>query len=476
MMKKGKKALSIALLLALGLTACGSPAAEETQTPSSEPTETSTQQESVSEAETPAAETEGDAGDLGLTTEDITLTMSWWGGESRAEATMEALDKFMEKYPNITVEATFGAWSGWEDAMGLAFATDTAQDIVQINWNWIYNFGANGNVFVDLYEYEDVLDISQFPESAVKASELDGKLQAVPVALTARTMYWNKNVFDKAGIEIPSTWDEFLASGEVFKEKLGDDYYPLYLNEYDRMIFMVWYLESMYNKPWVENGQVQYTQEEIQEGFAMLKDLEDRHVLVPIQLVNDYNADPIEQSERWINGYWAGIHTWTTSMTGPQALALPEDQRDGFVVTPMFEGLPYKGGFNKISMEFAITQTCEHPREAAALINFLLNEEEGVIAMKSERGTPVSATGFQIASENGILDQMTIDSTNMSLNQGWNQFNIDPYFEHSDLKNDPEGAYYKIMSAHSYQEIDDAEAAAQLLEAVTGVLTANAAQ
>ena len=317
----------------------------------------------------------------GLTTDNITLTMSWWGGESRANATLAAIDKFMEKYPNIKVEPTFSAWGGWEEAMGLAFATDSAQDIVQINWNWIFNFGANGSVFVDLYEHQDVLDISQFFEGALKASELDGKLQGIPVSLTARTMYWNKNVFDKAGIEIPKTWDELLASGALFQEKLGDEYYPLFLTELDRMIFMVYYLQSMYNKIWVENGEVQYTPEEIAEGFAMLRDLEDKHVLVPIQTINEYNGDPLENCERWVNGYWAGLHTWTTSSVGPLPLALPEDQRAGFVTTTMFEGLPYKGGFNKISMEFAITQTCEYPREAAALINFLLNEEEGVKAI-----------------------------------------------------------------------------------------------
>ncbi|MDR2656382.1 MAG: ABC transporter substrate-binding protein, partial [Oscillospiraceae bacterium] len=228
------------------------------------------------------------AEDAGLTTDNITLTMSWWGGESRAEATQAAIDAFHAKYPNITIEPTFNAWTGWEDAMGLAFATDTAQDIVQINWNWIYSFGANGNVFADLYQYSSVLDVTQFPESALKASELDGKLQGIPVAMTARTMYWNKNTFDKAGVAIPVTWDDLLASGEAFKTNLGDDYYPLMFTEFDEIIFMVYYLESMYGKVWVDDNQLQYTAEEIATGFEMLRELEEKHVIPTIQMVKDY--------------------------------------------------------------------------------------------------------------------------------------------------------------------------------------------
>ena len=46
--------------------------------------------------------------------------------------------------------------------------------------------------------------------------------------------------------------------------------YPLVLQAYDRMIFMVYYLESVYNKPWVEDGQLQYTEEEIAEGMEFM--------------------------------------------------------------------------------------------------------------------------------------------------------------------------------------------------------------
>ncbi len=43
-----------------------------------------------------------------------------------------------------------------------------------------------------------------------------------------------------------------MAAGKTFQEKLGDDYYPLHLGAYDRMILMVFYLESKYGKDWAD--------------------------------------------------------------------------------------------------------------------------------------------------------------------------------------------------------------------------------
>ncbi len=406
-----------------------------------------------------------------VTTDDLTITFSWWGGDSRHEATQAAAEKFTEKYPNITVETTFGAWSGWAEATGLKLATDTGEDVMQYNWNWISEFAGTGDVLTDLYQYSDVLDTTQFPAAALKASEIDGKLQGIPISTTARTLYWNGNTFAKAGIEVPTTFEGLLAAGKTFKDVLGDEYYPLHLGEYDRMIFMVYYLESMYNKAWVVDGQLNYSKEEIMEGLAMIDKLEDEHVLPLISMVSDYAADPIDQSDRWIDGYWAGNYNWNTSFANVLN-ALPEDQQPGFVISTMFTDLPYKGGYNKISMLFVVPESSENPVEAAALINFLLNEEEGVKAMASQRGVPASAIGREIASANDIVDENTLLATKYALDSGWNTFPLDPTFESTALRGTPDGVYAVVFGQLSADMISVEEAADMLIAGINEVLDA----
>ena len=69
---------------------------------------------SPASASAPAAPSES-ASDVGSTPEPVTLRLSWWGGESRHNATQKAVDAFMVKYPYITVKTEFGAWTGWEE-------------------------------------------------------------------------------------------------------------------------------------------------------------------------------------------------------------------------------------------------------------------------------------------------------------------------------------------------------------------------
>ena len=189
----------------------------------------------------------------GLSSDPVTLTMSWWGGESRHNAYQEAIKAFSAEHSTITVNPTFAAWSGWEDTMSTKFAGGVAEDVCQINWNWLYNYSANGQTFIDLNSVTDYLDMSQWDDAKLAACNVANAQQCVPVAMTGRIFFWNMTTFNKAGItEVPKTLDDLMNAGKAFQEKLGDDYYPLHLGAYDRMILMVFYLESKYGKDWAD--------------------------------------------------------------------------------------------------------------------------------------------------------------------------------------------------------------------------------
>ena len=155
----------------------------------------------------------GGSGDGG----QVELKFSWWGGDSRHEATEKAIQAFMAKYPNITVTAEYGAWSGWEEKQALNIMGGNAADVMQINWNWIESYSGNGKNFANLEDYKDVLDLTQFPAESLELCKADGKLMAVPVALTGRLFYWNKTTFDEVGVAIPTDEASLFAAGEAFK-------------------------------------------------------------------------------------------------------------------------------------------------------------------------------------------------------------------------------------------------------------------
>ncbi len=456
-MIKMKRLLAGVLGLAMAASAasCGT-------TPAPAATDATTTAGGDKPAETTAATTAAE----GTSDEQVTIKFSWWGGDSRHEATQNAVDAFMKKYPNIKVECQFGAWSGWEDSMSTAFYAGTAPDVNQVNWNWISNFSSDGSVFLDMNQVADTFDLSNYSDSALAQCTVAGELQAIPVSMTGRIFYWNQTTFEKAGISTPTSLEELYAAGETFKTKLGDDYYPLALGEYDRMILMVYYLESVYGKAWVVDGKLNYTAEEITKGLEFIQSLEDKHVTPSIATILGDGAESLDKNPKWMDGVYAGIFEWDSSAS-KFGSALNEGQT--LVVGDYFKDFgEYQGGYAKVSLAFAISENTKHPKECAMLLQYLLNDPEGTAIMKSERGIPLSKAALETCKSQGLLNEMVAEANGKVLD--WVQFPLDTTFESSKLKGNPDGVYYDALGGLSYKEYTPAEAAEVLVKGISDVL------
>ena len=405
----------------------------------------------------------------GLSSDPVTLTMSWWGGESRHNAYQEAIKAFSAEHSTITVNPTFAAWSGWEDTMSTKFAGGVAEDVCQINWNWLYNYSGNGQTFLDLNSVTEYLDLTQWDEAKLAACNVANAQQCVPVSMTGRIFYWNKTTFDKAGISFPTTLDELMAAGKTFQEKLGDDYYPLHLGAYDRMILMVFYLESKYGKDWADpvTSTLNYTEDEIAEGLAFIKSLVDNHVMMNLKTYYSANSDTAtHQSNEWITGKIAGIFEWD-SAASKYSSALDDSNKDGFTVGEEIKFGDNNGGFSKVSMGLAITKTCKNVAEAATLINFLLNEEKGASIMGSECGIPASKAGLKFAQDAGAVKSLVAEANAKVMAFTTNK--LDPLFENNDLKASGTGIYQEVFDNIDYGDQTPEEAVETLLDGMESV-------
>ena len=396
------------------------------------------------------------------------LTFSWWGGDARHAATQEAVAAFTAA-TGIEVTNTYSAWSGWEDKMSQYFASDSAFDVNQVNWNWLFSFtNADGSSkFYDLNEVADVIDLSQFDAGALAQCTVDGKLLAIPVSMTGRIFYWNKTTFEKAGLETPKTLADLMAAGPIFAEKLGDDCYPLALGSYDKMILMVHYLECKYGKDWVVDGKLNYTKDEIIEGFAFIQSLEDAHVIPSSETLTGDGADSLDKNPKWMEGKYAGIWEWDSSASKFEK-ALNEGQE--FIVGDYFTDIgEYQGGFTKVSMAMCIANTAADKKLAASLIEYLLNSEEGARLMNSQRGIPLSKKANELCLAEGLLNAKVAEANSKVL--AWCKNALDPQFEAAALKNS-DGVYADAFEGLSYGDYSIEEAAEALIEGINEVLGA----
>ena len=439
---KKQIALALAAAMSVGMLAgCGGGAASSTAGAASEAASTGSS---------------GGSGDL---------TISWWGGDSRHTAYQEAIAAFTEE-TGISVAPSYGSWTDWEQAKSTALAAGQGEDVMQVNWNWLYQFSGEGQSFADLNEFADIIDLSQFPQSALDACTVAGELQAIPVAMTGRTFYWNMNTYKAAGIETaPASYEDLIAAGKAFQEKLGDEYYPLCVGPYDRMIMMTFWLESNYGKAWVENKTCNYTVEEITEGMNFIKSLEDNHVIPTMEQYKGAGFSSIDKSTQWIDGQYAGIFEWDSSANKYyDAMA----DNSGFTVGEEIKwGDKANGGFAKVSMGLAITETCKDKESAAKLINFLLNEEKGASIMGTECGMVSSAAGQAAAEAAGKVKPLVKQANDIVM--GFVDFQLDPDYESSKLKGS-DGIYTDAFDGFSYGDYTAEEAAEILLDGVNGVL------
>lgn len=396
------------------------------------------------------------------TTDPITLRMNWWGGDSRHQATLEAIKAFESKYPNIKVEAEYEAFTGHEEKVALALKSGSAADVLQLNMDWVFNYSPDGSLFTDLNSLNNIIDLSAYDQSDLNYFTTNGVLQALPVSNTGRVFYWNTTIFDQVGAKIPVTLDELYAAGEKFAAYEDGSYYPLILKELDRMTLMVYYLQCVYGKPWVEDYKLQYTEEEIEEGLNWLTLLEQKHVIPTLETLAGDGSELIDTNQRWIDGHYAGIYMWDSNLKKHKEAAPGFD----FAVGDYIKMGDYNGGMKKASMVFAIPKTSAHPAEAAALIQFLFGDPEGAKLLGDSRGVPVNKNGLAALD----LSQSIAAEGNQKM-LDWTQFIFDPVFERSALKN-ADGTYFLAMQMLSYGQEDGASVAKFLMDEINKQLEA----
>ncbi len=134
----------------------------------------------------------------------------------------EAAKAFEKDNPGTTVQIEVVPWDVLRQKLDTDIAAGSNADLAIIGTRWLIDF-----VKADLVEPLDgVLSAEvkgRFIEPFLKPSNMSGKLYGLPVAASARALYYNKEVLAKAGIAAPpATWDELVDAAKKIKAQGGD--------------------------------------------------------------------------------------------------------------------------------------------------------------------------------------------------------------------------------------------------------------
>lgn len=156
-----------------------------------------------------------------------TLTIFQWINPQIIESTERAIERFKERYPNVTVETQFvpqPSWGEYNSAMLNQVASGDTPDIFASAIEGFSEIASKG-ILRDLSEV-----ISSDPAAQAVLGDIDpnllegmktrpsGELNFFPTEWNNIVMFYNKDMFDEAGIAYPAadwTWEDFRAAAEA---------------------------------------------------------------------------------------------------------------------------------------------------------------------------------------------------------------------------------------------------------------------
>jgi len=178
-----------------------------------------------------------------LTKEPMTILLWDIATEGTGKIAQEdAVKRFMEAYPNITVEQVHQQNDTYKSQLQIALSAKEGQPDMYIHWGGgpMAEYYKSGCVN-DITELFNTYDHPDFIDAAVAQSTFDGKILSIPFGgLSGCDIFYNKDVFEAAGIEaVPTTITELEAACDKL---LAAGYYPFSLANLPRWTGSMYYM------------------------------------------------------------------------------------------------------------------------------------------------------------------------------------------------------------------------------------------
>lgn len=326
-------------------------------------------------------------GDDGGSDGTVTLDFTWWGNDDRAKVTEAAIDLFEQKHPNIKVNTSFGAFDAYFQKLSTQIAGGDAPDVLQMDRAYLREY-AERNALRDLTEYveDGTLKLADLTQTLLPAGKVGDATYAVPIAQNTQGVVYDPAVLEKAGVPAPTptwTWADMQAAGQRVSQANGGkvagfgdfgfaiDWFDIWLRQRDKAIY-------------TDDGKLGFTEADLTAFWTMTGQLREAGALAPAALTTQLDGS-IQNSSLVKKGV-AGEVNYDSSYTGlVGAYGAP------LAIAPMPSDTPKRGMIASMSMAYSVAQRSEHPKEAAMLIDFLVNDVEAGKAQGVARGMPANA-------------------------------------------------------------------------------------
>lgn len=221
MRKKLRSVLAVMLAAGMvtGLTACGGSSDTGTPAASAAP----------AASETAEASGEVETGEL-VAEEGAEIEIAYWEGSTSDKAAWDELLANLQKdHPEIKIVAQTYPSGDFRDMLDTRIAGNDWPDVIRYTYQRLGKF-KQADVMLDLSPYMSQESLDDVSDAFLSACSYEGKLIAMPHHVDTLALFYNKRMFEEAGIRIPTSvedgysWEEIMEIGRTLKEKYNLPY------------------------------------------------------------------------------------------------------------------------------------------------------------------------------------------------------------------------------------------------------------
>ncbi len=152
-----------------------------------------------------------------------------FGDPAELAAYQSLVDVFAQAHPDLDVELIHvPGQADYRKRLAADLAAGAPADVVLINYRRYAAFADAGALepLGPYLEKSSLIKESDFYPEVVAPFKWDSKLMCIPQNISSLVVYYNKDLFDLAGVAYPAegwTWDDFLATAQSLTKDLDGD-------------------------------------------------------------------------------------------------------------------------------------------------------------------------------------------------------------------------------------------------------------
>lgn len=396
--------------------------------------------------------------------EPVTLRFAWWGGDSRHEATLKAIELYEGKHPNVKIEGEYQGYDGYYEKMMTTLSSGTAPDLFQFSRDWIADVQSAKHYIADLSKLP--VDLTTLKKDTIEKSGMyDGEPVMFPCTVGGQVLYINVDFASAFGIDITKqyTWEEIKELGRKIHEQDPESFLMTAdIDVLNRLIVLSYIAqqtgESLVNQ---ETYELNFTEQQMASSLQNILDLYESNTMEPFGEAAVF-VGQMDQNNKWINGKIGMLLDNTGSATKYEASTTSEID---VMKIPVIENAVSSGVDFSSNMGFCINDNSKYREEAAKFLDFIQNDPEAIEILRTDRGYCPTEIAEKTLEEKGLLNAMQKKAVALCQPDSYNINTISANTELETIRKD-------VIQEVIYGDITPEEGAKSIVDQYTEVISA----